>query len=727
MRKYDMKKNVLLLSMSTLGRDIENYYYRKGRILSGRCSMEPGTKYIISKLAEKNEELSKIIVLCSPEASENEKFFDGKKTTAYEYYIEKIKSYIHGTEKNFQSLDEIAEYTKYKDGDIQVELLISIVKEISFDVPMDSAEMAEILKNLSEKIFDRYEDEKNSYEKEISLDDVQLELNDMLRERLKSMLDVKEISNDEIEKYAELYINSKVTKGDETDYELLKQPEFRIKLLAESYAQRAFELREDIVIVKKMFEKIAQLQSKLDTLRSKTKENVRQCIKQCLIFRLHERLEQNGTLKEISLKGINEPEFVPIKISSVNTNMSNYAIIPTLVEEITSGSSVEDRVYLYMDTQGGARTTNLIINAVVDMLRTTNVELCASYATAFEVSNIINNIDDVSMSNRVFDLVSGMDEFLNYGKANKFGQYYDFYKKKKKVDIKDSIPEDKVVETIGRLSEAISLCQINTFYRELKTFKGVIDEYDKTIKTKDALFEGFIGNIKKSYEVIWNDDCSVFDVIDWCIERQLYQQALTICESKFPEQMMKDGVFYYATEKSKSNKIKELKSIIEKKIKEKKQNELYRFENLIHYHVKYYRYDIERSDNKSEKWYEVAFRNKKIFSNYIDEKNYNEFNNLLIEYKKVCDSRNPINHSDDSNSANELNSGTIINVLSNLKQAYTKIINSTQKKNGEPIEISCEEINSMNKNRRDKKNKNNNKNGGPLTQKLNISKEFLNM
>lgn len=708
--------------MSTLGRDIENYYYRDGMIFSGKSSMEPGTKYIISKLARNNESLSKIIVLCSPEAFDEEKhskFFDSNKTTAYSYYVGKIENFLQGKEVGYHSYDEIIKLFEIKDKDVQVELIVSLVQALDISTLMEVTSYTNLLRKFAREIYLEYEEKRETFEAVFTLDDAQLELNDVLRERLQGMLDIKEISPEELKKYADLYKEYRITQGDSKDYELLELPEFRIKLLSESYAQRAFELREDIIIVKKMFEKISQLQGQLDKLRSSTDQNVKECIKQCLVAKLAEYLENEGLLDMPSLNHIDSPRFVPIEISSVNTNMSNYAIIPDLVEEIIAKENESDEICLYMDTQGGARTTNLIINAVVDMLRTKNISLEASYATAFEPQNIINNIDDVSMSNRVFDLVSGMDEFLNYGKATKFEEYYKYYKQKKKYDATKKIPEDKVVNEIGILSETISLCQVNKFYEELKNFKEVIEEYESSNEEKDALFKGFASNLRTTYEMIWDDNRNVLDVIKWCLDKQLYQQALTVCESKLPEQLMKDEIFFYATKQSKRAKINELRNIYSNK-----KNNLYQMEDVIHYQYKSYKFDkYDKSNNNKRNWFKEGIKNKLLFSNYFDENNDIKFNELEKRYWNVSGTRNAINHGDDSGNKKEVSVELIKNELYKVIEVYKDILSEKKIKHDTPEIIlfsdfadsnSCSQKNNNDKKSRKKQGENNK----PLTQTM---------
>ena len=87
----------------------------------------------------------------------------------------------------------------------------------------------------------------------------------------------------------------------------------------------------------------------------------------------------------------------------------------------------EEEICLYMDMQGGNRTSGFVRNAVVSILNnqtTSRVSLKFIVATNFNGSTISENeIVDETRRYKITDLVSGMNAFLRYGKADMIKQY----------------------------------------------------------------------------------------------------------------------------------------------------------------------------------------------------------------------------------------------------------------------------------------------------------------
>ena len=62
---------------------------------------------------------------------------------------------------------------------------------------------------------------------------------------------------------------------------------------------------------------------------------------------------------------------------------------------------------------------------------------------------------------------------------------------------------------------------------------------------QDSLLELFIKNIRMDYGVLLKEDHDVIDEIQWCLTKGYLQQALTLIESKMPEELFKKGIFSY--------------------------------------------------------------------------------------------------------------------------------------------------------------------------------------
>lgn len=342
-----------------------------------------------------------------------------------------------------------------------------------------------------------------------------------------------------------------------------------------------------------------------------------------------------------------------IDIPSPNAELS-YSAIPEIVREISKLRANDNRVNLFLDMQGGSRVSTFIVNSAVNMMRDgDNVKLERSYATLYNRKYQVHQLRDESMSNHVLDLVSGMDEFLNYGKAKKFLEYYDYYMRKhyRLREEDDNYPEKKVIESIKRISDAIGIANVDGFYQGLNALKVALDDYKEHEEKRDDLFVGFIDRIEKAYEGILDSNRRAIDVMDWCIKKEWYQQALTVCESKMPELFIRDKVVYYCKEdgSDRSEQIEALKEYFNSDDNTYKKNNA----DVNLFVIKYYEYKHISPNNPAENPKSIRpfslydlLRDRKLHSKYWRYATRNKTKGVLEKYFKICKLRNSVNHGD---------------------------------------------------------------------------------
>lgn len=100
------EENVILLYLSTLNREPEMNHYQKADLhFNGLVQLEPGTKYFLTKLAEKGKKADRIIMLETPETrkklaefGENYSAKWDREKTAAEIYKARILAFLNGNE-----------------------------------------------------------------------------------------------------------------------------------------------------------------------------------------------------------------------------------------------------------------------------------------------------------------------------------------------------------------------------------------------------------------------------------------------------------------------------------------------------------------------------------------------------------------------------------------------------------------------------------------------------
>ena len=234
-------------------------------------------------------------------------------------------------------------------------------------------------------------------------------------------------------------------------------------------------------------------------------------------------------------------------------------------------------VNLYMDMQGGDRNALFEMNAVVELLEGRNVDVRARVATRYDAGNIINEVREVGDYYREIDLVTALRVFKRYGWGNELTDYFS-----RKQEERDR----EFTQVVKAASDAINLCDVDGFDRALVRIGSMVrDRKGKDgPKTKlDLIIEDF----RKEY----TDDLLDADTgkpmryveqIEWCLNKNFVQQALTILEAKMPTEYVRCGLRYYC---DREEDAADIFSCLEAEYLRTSEEERYRFKDLNHYYI----------------------------------------------------------------------------------------------------------------------------------------------
>ena len=214
-------------------------------------------------------------------------------------------------------------------------------------------------------------------------------------------------------------------------------------------------------------------------------------------------------------------------------------------------NTVSEKKHLWVDTQGGFRDVNLVMNAILSLLRNDpdlRVVPEGRYSVQFN-SNRVKAIRNQTAAYRVFDFVSGINELTAYGKADQLTEYYNAAAGGNDFTL-------GLVKDMKGIADAIQLCDIGQFEEQLEQLQ---DDW-KGLKAPDSdpLFDIFKDAIERDYAGILNSDWNELDVIEWMLKKKFYQQVLTYIESRIPRYWEKTHMLYFTDFKGDSvNKMKE--------------------------------------------------------------------------------------------------------------------------------------------------------------------------
>lgn len=196
-------------------------------------------------------------------------------------------------------------------------------------------------------------------------------------------------------------------------------------------------------------------------------------------------------------------------------------------------------VNLYIDTQGGARNAALQLNAVLELLKDQNVTIRGRCAIPNFNNKVVNTIRDVEGSYKSSRLVSAMTEFKLYGRGAGLAEFFE--------EETDSTTRD-IVKLINEISGAIALCNINLFEKALEDMKDLSKKIQSNRISANSQIRLVFQDMIDDYSELLQDGRSPFDVVEWCVKKRYYQQAVTIIESKMPDMLAKSGFFVWKTD-----------------------------------------------------------------------------------------------------------------------------------------------------------------------------------
>lgn len=196
----------------------------------------------------------------------------------------------------------------------------------------------------------------------------------------------------------------------------------------------------------------------------------------------------------------------------------------------------DKEINLYINMQGGIRSTMMKMNAITELLESQNVKIVGRYANNYngrepQPYKSASVADDY----RPYELVTAMTIFKKYGRGEKLLEYF---------SDADKYPFAKqLAEAIKLAADSIQLCDVDGFDKAIETIRDIDKIYDesKASPTLKIIYQ----DIKSDYESILNAEHKYVAQIRWCLKKGFLQQAMTILESKMPDEYVRSGMVYF--------------------------------------------------------------------------------------------------------------------------------------------------------------------------------------
>lgn len=211
----------------------------------------------------------------------------------------------------------------------------------------------------------------------------------------------------------------------------------------------------------------------------------------------------------------------------------------SVIEAANKVSEAGEQVNLFIDFNGGQRYVAFMILAIANLMkiRQVNIEqiMTMNYDNKVDGITPIQNMESVFSS---FDLIAGINEYINYGRIKTLRSYF---KPSSNKEIKE------ILAKMEEFSNNLQLCRTGYVMSHRNELLQMLKEYSEkkreteVLDTYEQLFEYVVNDILTGYEGLLTGDLP--DIIKWCVGNDFIQQALTFTSEEMPGYFWESGLF----------------------------------------------------------------------------------------------------------------------------------------------------------------------------------------
>lgn len=232
--------------------------------------------------------------------------------------------------------------------------------------------------------------------------------------------------------------------------------------------------------------------------------------------------------------------FQPVRLDEEDVFSSIQKVISKIRKSIPNNKTGKNK--LFIDTHGSFREVSLLLNAIVFLLGKTDKESRIIPEQICGVKTSSNTIVDQTDTYRIFDFVTGISDFVNYGNADVLNHYFE--------NEEEDTTTRMIVDEMNAVSLAIQMCDPQQYTQNLQSLKQLFDELrnPELELEHNPLLDIFAEQIEADFgERLLSapEEERDFWIIRRCLDKKMYQQALTIIDAKLPRYYYNHGIFYY--------------------------------------------------------------------------------------------------------------------------------------------------------------------------------------
>jgi len=212
-----------------------------------------------------------------------------------------------------------------------------------------------------------------------------------------------------------------------------------------------------------------------------------------------------------------------------------------------------EKTPFYIVTHGGPRDVMLSLNAVISLLDEEKIEPAKICGTNLATKMV----EDQKASFDMFRFVSGMRDFLNFGNVDVLQKYYKESAYLYGSDRKEAEAfNEKLLGVMQQISKGVQYSDPEKYIQGLDSLKEILDtdSENKFEKTNLGIFKD---TIKEEFGILLDPiKRTEIDLVERCLDKKQYQQALTFLESTLPEYYRKKEIVAFSNDMDYANAFK---------------------------------------------------------------------------------------------------------------------------------------------------------------------------
>ena len=193
------------------------------------------------------------------------------------------------------------------------------------------------------------------------------------------------------------------------------------------------------------------------------------------------------------------------------------ATLPKILDFVDS----QDEILL--ETTGGLRNTVMYLLLISRVLSYKGVKISQAVYSNFQKQRI----EDVSNLIQLFDLIGGMQELTSFGSVRTLRKYYGKPAEDTRIE--------NLLKSLEKLNESIILCRTRKIDGRMEKFAAALEDAQNC---SDPLMRQLLPAFRNKF----GEKMTVIDLIRWCVDSDMLQQALTVYTERIPAYMIKSGL-----------------------------------------------------------------------------------------------------------------------------------------------------------------------------------------